>query len=46
VRGVAPEDPLTLATAAVLLFLLCLLASLLPALRAARLELAEVLRGE
>jgi ABC-type antimicrobial peptide transport system permease subunit len=44
--GVAPSDPITLATTGVLLLAATLVASYLPARRAARLDPVEVLNGE
>lgn len=44
--GVAPDDVLTLGAATVMLFVICIFASLLPALRAARLPVSEALRGD
>lgn len=44
--GVAPSDPITLMSVAILLFLVATVATLLPALRAARLDPLTSLRGE
>ena len=44
--GVSSLDPLVLATTAAVLLLLAALASLIPALRIARIQPAEVLRSE
>jgi len=46
VFGVSPSDPLTLAAVAATLALVALMASLLPAYRALRLDPVRVLRGE
>ena len=46
VFGVAPTDPLTLITMPGLLLLACLMASLIPALRASRVNPVEALREE
>nr|WP_255441911.1 ADOP family duplicated permease [Corallococcus sp. Z5C101001] len=44
--GVAPDDVVTLSAATALLFVICVVASLLPVLRAARLPVSEALRGD
>jgi ABC-type lipoprotein release transport system permease subunit len=46
VFGVSPSDPLTLAAVVSLLALVALIASLVPAYRAARLDPIEVLRAD
>jgi ABC-type lipoprotein release transport system permease subunit len=46
VFGVSPSDPLTLAAVAVTLVLVALMASLVPAFRALRLDPVTVLRAD